>query len=204
MGLRLQCNIWRGARLYRRTQTAHSDVEKITKISRESYYLPVLRHDRQALAADLAGTETCHRRAAARPAGRHGNPPPAGPRPLRQRRVRSKGGTPSWRSGRRCSAVPQRVPRLLKPDDGHSTVLIGSFWLTSRAPRDAECQSWQGRAETESKLRRQVADAASPDDPRRGKTCIRHCDSFNFRILCVFFDAYGGLARCISLEGLHP
>src|SRR4051794_18950510 len=39
MGLRLQCNIWRGARLYRRTQTAHSDVEKITKISRESYYL---------------------------------------------------------------------------------------------------------------------------------------------------------------------
>src|SRR3954449_8657892 len=36
-GLRLQCNIWRGARLYRRTQTAHADVEKITKISRESY-----------------------------------------------------------------------------------------------------------------------------------------------------------------------
>src|SRR3954452_7817410 len=40
MGLRLQCNIWRGARLYRRTQTAHSDVEKITKISRESYKEP--------------------------------------------------------------------------------------------------------------------------------------------------------------------
>src|SRR3954447_8809760 len=27
-GLRLQCNIWRRALLYRRTQTAHSDVEK--------------------------------------------------------------------------------------------------------------------------------------------------------------------------------
>ncbi|MFL5252526.1 MAG: PilZ domain-containing protein, partial [Rhodopila sp.] len=52
-GLRLQCNIWRGARPYRRTQTAHSDVEKITKISRESYNVVKVAEDASSASQEV-------------------------------------------------------------------------------------------------------------------------------------------------------